>query len=362
MALLLAFLCDTVVFADLYEGRSEWVANVDFESSMNETSGGKVLYNISTNEVISTMTSTSPSPVAVRPIEMEKESIDSDAKKKATAPSLDNDYQSMRRAFDTFNEKMEIHMNFYGSEMSFLITKLNTVKDKLNTIEILHHEIDQVMNRQNTADQKLQLIQEALFGSQSIIGKLDRLEFSMQQLHARIDELQEKQSRLKFTSQTVQTKRKKENDDDDLLSDSDEQFRNVESKIEQLIAFVHSFAELNRLESTDILTRLGNMQSQLIQFFDVKGTITNNQSGQRSDNVTSEHGFEFVEETTQYLNRLNDTNVLKHAANETNASVVIGNESTEMPSTLSNLNDDRKLSISNIKSIRKRKRMTNMVS
>lgn len=352
MALLLVFLYDSVVFAEGHNNKS--AKNIGFENYGND-SGEMVLLNVPVDGVIS------KSPVTIEmATTTTTEPINSDVKAKMTTSSpADNDYQSMKRAIDTFNEKMEMYMNFYGNEMSFLTTKLNTLKDKLNTLEVLHHEIDQVMNRQNTADQKLQVIQDALFGSQSINGKLDRLEFSVQQLHARIDDVMEKQR--KFTPQAVQMKRNKDNDDP--LSDSDEQFRNCESKIEQLVAFVHSFAELNRLESTDILNRLGNMQSQLIQFFDVKGTITTNQSGQRNPgNDTTELGFQVVEETTQHLNHWNDTNVLKNIGEPNDGTDVIGIESTEMPSILSNLSDDRKLSTSISKSIRKRKRMTNIVS
>lgn len=351
MVVLLVFLFDTHDSAELNEGRNKLAtaAKVDFEKNVNDTVE-KIRFNVSVNEVIMT----SSSPVTVRPMELVKQPISNDVTGKLTTSSADNDYQSMKRAFDTFNEKMEIYMNFYGNEMSFLTTKLNTIKDKLNTLEILQHEIDQVLNRQNAADQKLQLIQDSLFGSQSITGKLDRIEFSVHQLHNRIDELMEKQR--KFTPQTIPVKRKKESDDP--LSDNDEQFRSCESKIEQLVAFVHSFAELNRLESTDILNRLGNMQSQLIQFFDVKGTIIANQFSQQSDNSTIEQGFDIVDESTQYLNRSNETNVLK----DVNATDVIVNDSSEIPSTLSNLNDDKKLFTSNSKSNRKRKRTTNMVS
>lgn len=339
------FLFDTYDSAELNEGRNKSAAaKVDFEKNMSDT-GEKIRFNVSVNEVIMT----SSSPVTMRPIELAKQPISNDVKEKLTTSSADNDYQSMKRAFDTFNEKMET----YGNEMSFLTTKLNTMKNKLNTLEILQHEIDQVLNRQNTADQKLQMIQEALFGSQSITGKLDRIEFSVHQLHNRIDDLIEKQR--KFTPQTIPVKRKKESDDP--LSDNDEQFRNCESKIEQLVAFVYSFAELNRLESTDILNRLGNMQSQLIQFFDAKKTIIADQFSQQSDNSTVEPVFDIVDETTQYLNHSNETNVLKYI----NVTDVTMNETTEIPSTLSNLNDDRKLFTSNLKSNRKRKRTTIMV-
>lgn len=351
MIVLLVFFFDTHDSAELNEGRNKLAtpAKVDFEKNVSDM-GEKIRFNVSVNEVIMT----SSSPVTMRPIELAKQPISNEMKEKLTTSSADNDYKSMKRAFDTFNEKMEIYMNFYGNEMSFLTTKLNTMKDKLNTLEILQHEIDQVLNRQNMADQKLQMIQEALFGSQSITAKLDRIEFSVHRLHNRIDEVMEKQR--KFTPQTIPVKRKKESDDP--LSDNDEQFRNCESKIEQLVAFVHSFAELNRLESTDILNRLGNMQSQLIQFFDVKGKIIADQFSQQSDNSTTvEQGLDIVDETTKYLYNSNETNVL----NDVNATDVTVNESTEIPSTLSNTNDDRKLFISNSKSNRKRKRTTNMV-
>lgn len=339
-------------------------ANVDFRQFVSDNNK-KILNNVPLNKVISS------SPVTERPRTLSgiaKEPITDDVtRQKVTASSRDNndDYCHSMKHFDTFIEKMETIMNFYGNEMSFLTKKLNNLNEKLNTLEILQHEIDQVMNRQNTAEQKLQLIQEAIFGSQSINSKLDRLELSMQQLHVQNDEIMEKQR--KSIVQTLQTKRKKPNDDnDDLLSDSDEQFRNCEAKIEQLVGFVHNFAELNRLESTDILNRLGNMQSQLIQFFDGKEMIKSNQSNQQSANDATKQDDEDVEETTiQFSNHLNDT-VLPNDASVSNSTDVMEKsqpkESTEMPSTLLNLNDDRKLSTSNGKSIRKRKRMTKMVS
>ncbi|XP_031621103.1 angiopoietin-2-like isoform X2 [Contarinia nasturtii] len=335
----------------------------------------KMLYNVPPNEVSSPFvfssqsqfsssslpfSSTLPSSVTVRPStlsEITKEPINDDMKQKMTdLTSPDNGYQSMKRAVDTlemtlgsFNEKMERYTNIYGSEMTFLTTKLNNLKDKLNTLEILNHDIDQIMNHQNAAEQKLQVIQEAIFGSQSINGKLDRLEVSVQQLHARIDELVLEQRKC-----TTQTNRNKK-PDKDTPSENDEQFRNVESKIEQLVGFVHSFAELNRLESSDILNRLGNMQSQLIQFFDA------NYFNQRNTNDTIKQDSK--DDNIQFSKRVNSTTISKDA-NELNSSDVITESqlktTPEMPSTLLHLNDDRKLSTSNGKFIRKRKRMTNM--
>lgn len=343
------FQFDTIVSIGINEGES--ISATNRESKENDYSE-KSAHNFTRNELLSSSFTVRPTPLN----EMAKNAMNGDVKQQLIASSTDNDYQSMKRAFDTFNEKMDLYMNFYSSEMSFLTSKLNNMKDKLNTLDILHHEIDQVMNRQNTAEQKLQVIQEAIFGSQSINNKLDRLELSMQRMHVRIDELAEKQK--KFNPQNEQTKQKKQADDPP--ADSDEQFKNCESKIEQLVGFVHSFAELNRLESTDILNRLGNMQSQLIQFFDVKELIPSNQ---RNVNTTTEQYAKTVDAKPQHSVRLNETSTIKDAieTNSTNfASAPM--ESIEMQSTPFTQNEDMKLSIAERKPQRKRKRTTNMVS
>lgn len=343
------FCFDTIVPIGKTEGRSESTSNSGFKESEKNP------HNFTRNELLSSSSTsfieqvaTTERPTAIS--EMAKNLMNSDVKQKLIASLPDNDYQSMKRAFDTFNDKMDLYMNFYSNEMSFLTTKLNNVKDKLNTLDTLHHEIDQVTNRQNTAEQKLNEIQEAISGSQSINSKLDQLELSMQQLHVRIDELMEKQRQS--TAPSMQTKQYKPADDP--LADSDD----CESKIEQLVGFVHSFAELNRLESTDILNRLGNMQSQLIQFFDVKGLIPTNQ---RNTTSTMEQDFQMA--NTEHSISLNDTNTIQDAT-ETNSThmTTILTESNEMPSTLLNQSDDTKLSISNQKSMRQYKRMTNRVS
>lgn len=344
------FQFDAIVSIGLNEGGGNTTTTnrESREKEYNDTSS----HNFTRNELLLSSFTVRQTPLN----EMAKNGMNGDVRQQLIAQSSDNDYQSMKRAFDTFNEKMDLYMNFYGSEMSFLTTKLNNVKDKLNTLDMLQHEIDQIMNRQNTAEQKLQVIQEAIFGSQSINNKLDRLELSMQRMHVRIDELTEKQK--KFNPQYEQTKPKKQPDDP--LAESGEQFKNFESKIEQLVGFVHNFAELNRLESTDILNRLGNMQSQLIQFFDVKELIPTNQ---RNVNNTIEQYAITANENPQYSLHLNDTSVIKDAT-ETNSMNMTSApmESIEMQSTPFTQNEDMKLSVAKQKPQRKRKRTANMVS
>lgn len=279
----------------------------------------------------------------------------------SSSPNDDNDYRSMKRAFDTFNGKMDMYMEFYGNEMSFLTTKLNTLKDKLNILEILHHEIDQIVSRQNMAEQKLQAIQEAMFGSQSINSKLDRLELLMLQTLFRLDDLTEKQRKLTLSSDEL----KRKNENNDQLSNNDEQ---CESKIEQLVTFVHSFAELNRLESTDILNRLGNMQSQLIQFFDVKGTekIATNKLSEKSVNNSETYDIEISESRMPYFNQSSEDDSINVTATEINSTYLSINESTTIPSTIFNATDNTKIPIPITAALsyqrrRKRKRHTNTV-
>lgn len=161
--------------------------------------------------------------------------------------NTNNDYQSMKRAIDTFNEKMDVYMDYHTNEMATHTNKLNSLKDKLNTLDVLHHEIDRMVNRQNMVEQSLQVIRDAILGSQSINNKLDRLELLMRQTNVRIDDFMAKQWKWTTAPTNDDTKRKADIHDDDPMPGNSEQ---CEMKIEQLIAFLHSFAELNRLENS----------------------------------------------------------------------------------------------------------------
>lgn len=320
----MAVFFDTNVSAETGDSQNKSIATDERISSANDN-GEKNGDNFSTNEMISTTTARFPFTLN----EMTTESINNRVRPTATAtaatatPSLDTDYHSMKRAFDKFNEKMDFYMAFYGNEMSFLTIKLNSLRDKLNTLETLHHEIDQVVSRQNTAEQKLHAIHEAIYGSQSINGKLDRLELLMQQMYNQIDDLMEKQRKIAPHISEVENRKKYEADDEPLPANGGEQ---CETKIEQLVAFVHSFAELNRLENSDILNRLGNMQSQLIQFFDVKGSIPINQI----DEMATMHAKQY-DVGWQNSSHLNDTQAINGTTIQLNSTEMFKQKSIEMP-------------------------------
>lgn len=163
----------------------------------------------------------------------------------------DNDYQSMKRAIDTFNEKMDVYMDYQANEMAAHTIRLNGIKFKLNALDVLHHEIDRLASRQTAVEQSLQVIRDAILGSQSINNKLDRLELLMRQTNVRIDDFMAKQWKYTTTTTTAPA-----NDDAKRKSDVDElsNGEQCEMKIEQLTAFLHSFAELNRLENSGELS------------------------------------------------------------------------------------------------------------
>lgn len=327
-------------------------ASNNFKQSVNNNDE-KMPHNFDLTEVISTITSL---PMARHG--MSAKPINESVKQKVTDSPPDNNFDSMKRAFDTFNEKMDSYTAYSTNEMSFFTAKLNTMNDKLNSVEILHHEFDEVISHLNAVEQKLYMIQGAIFGSQSMNSKLDRLEISMQQMHIRMDELMERQRKL--APRSDQTKRNKHNAD--TMPSRDELLLNCESQIEQLVAFIHSFAELNRLESTDILNRLGNMQSQLIQFFDVKGLITN-QVNQRAINDTKESStISTVESITRKSSQLIDAKVSNDAIDTDFSDAFVQMPSIKMPTSSSNRSINKKVSFSNTKSHRKRKRTANTVS
>lgn len=332
----------------------------DSQQSVNDSNEQAQIHNFTRTDEMKLSTTMPPTSTQMlnKPINV-RQSNDGGQQKLTTVSSRDdNDYRTMKRAFDTLNEKVELFMTFYVNELSFVTTKMNNMKEKLNTLDILQHEMDQVIRHQNTAEQKLHAIQESIFGSQSIGSKLDRLEFSMQQLHVRVDELI-KQKKIPPSNEQV----KRKNEQDDPLTSSDEQLTSCESKIEQLVAFVHSFAELNRLESTDILNRLTNMQSQLIQFFDTKETIAPNQINHHRVNDTHTNERDSIaNEQVTLLDGQNYTNLLKYETEANlNSTDCVLSESIEKLTTEMNLSDDRKLNTLNSTSVRKRKRTINAV-
>lgn len=180
--------------------------------------------------------------------------------------SENNEYRIMKRAFDIFNEKMEFYMSFYTNELTLLTNVLSEYKEKIQLIENVHDKVDQMIERQNGFELKLNSMPETIAGSQSIGHKLDHIEHSLQYLRERIDDLTSNDKQRHFDDQTKFVDQSQTSN----ANNGEQQLNNCEYKIDHLISFVHNFAELDRLESSDVLTRLGSLQSQLIQFFDVK--------------------------------------------------------------------------------------------
>lgn len=264
-----------------------------------------------------------------------------------------NDYQSMKRAIDSVNAKIDVYMDYQANEMAAHTIKLNSLRDKLNTLDVLQHDIDRMVGRQNVVEQSLQMIRDAMHGTQSINNKLDRLELFMHQIMVRIDDFLTKQ--WKWTTSAFSDEIKRRIDPEPLPNHSESQ---CEMKIEQLVAFVHSFAELNRLENADILNRLGNMQSQLIQFFDIKSANAINHW-----NHTTNVSNEFYNADEFLPNLLNDTitsNFTLQNATIDSALFDVATQATAIATPLIH-QDEQKMSNFSSYSSRKRKRTANMV-
>lgn len=180
------------------------------------------------------------------------------------APAKDINYE-----YSGTNEKMESYM-----AMSEITNMLSNFKGKLHTLDVLSHKVNELLDHRNVVNQKLHLIQESLNIIQLNSNHINRLENNVEYILRRVDDaIPQRQS-----SYNQHSSLKKSDDNESGAVNSGEQIVNCESKIDHLISFVHSFAEINRVESGDILNRLGNMQTQLIQFFDAKGATAKKSS------------------------------------------------------------------------------------
>lgn len=116
--------------------------------------------------------------------------------------SDNNEYRSMKRAFDIFNEKMDFYMSFYTNELTLLTKVLSEYKEKIQLVENIHDKVDQMIERQNGFELKLNSMPETIAGSQSIGHKLDHIEHSLQYLRKRIDDLTSNDKQSRFDDHT----------------------------------------------------------------------------------------------------------------------------------------------------------------
>lgn len=229
----------------------------------------------------------------------------------------------IKHAADGLSQKMEFHNSIYLNEMLLLTNTIGSfssglrdLKGKMQTLEILHHQIDELTDYKNNIEQKLNRMNAGDIDNHAINNKLLSLENTVNHLHSDIDNLLERDRHPNSLPNSKQNDNKKVPNTNNLqqTETSAEQNINCESKIDHLITFVHNFAEINRLESSDILNRLSNMQTQLIHFFDVDKASLINLRDKLAKNRTQ--AIDNVLRVTEEVISLNETDQLMNGSKE----------------------------------------------
>lgn len=174
-------------------------------------------------------------------------------------------------------QKIDVNQAIYVDELSSMADviigsfgrSLRELNARMQTLEMLSHQIDELTDYKNNVDTKLFRLSENTEANQMLTAKLNDLQHSVDYVRLQMDHIIEKTGQQPIRANKAASVSAAVSDVEAKLASSGEQnAANCETKIDQVISFVHNFAEINRLESSDILNRLSNMQTQLIHFFD----------------------------------------------------------------------------------------------
>lgn len=176
---------------------------------------------------------------------------------------------------DGLIQKIDVNQAIYMNELSSMADviigsfgqSLRELNARMQTLETLSHQIDELTDYKNNVDSKLFRLSENAEANQMLNGRLNDLQHTVYNVRTQVDHIMEKS-----VQQPKRANKKAPSmgggDAETRHANGEQNAANCESKIDQVISFVHNFAEISRLESSDILHRLSNMQTQLIHFFD----------------------------------------------------------------------------------------------
>lgn len=224
----------------------------------------------------------------------------------ATRPGRSrNDHDEIKslinHVVDGVIQKIDVNQAIYMNELSSMADviigsfgqSLRELNARMQSLETLSHQIDELTDYKNNVDSKLFRLSENVEATQMLNGRLNDLQHTVNNVRTQVDHIIEKS-----VQQPKRTKKisPSTGNVDTRQANGEQNAANCESKIDQVISFVHNFAEINRLESSDILHRLSNMQTQLIHFFDAdkvnaKSHVNSREKVMRNKTIApDEHG------------------------------------------------------------------------
>lgn len=173
-------------------------------------------------------------------------------------------------------QKIDVNQAIYVNELSSMADviigsfgrSLRELNARMQTLEMLSHQIDELTDYKNNVDTKLFRLSENTEANQMLNVRLNDLQHSVDYVRLQMDHIIEKTVPRPIRTNKAASMSATVSDVEATLASGEQNAANCETKIDQVISFVHNFAEINRLESSDILNRLSNMQTQLIHFFD----------------------------------------------------------------------------------------------
>lgn len=175
---------------------------------------------------------------------------------------------------DNVLRKIDVNQAIYVDEVSSMTDaiigsfgrSMRELNARMQTLEVLMHQIDELTDYKNNLDSKLFRLNENAETNHAMMARLNELQRNVDYVRKQVDRLRLDQQ-TKRSNKIMPSMPPDTTDSTPVHSDGTD-VANCEAKIDQVISFVHNFAEISRLESGDILNRLNNMQAQLIHFFD----------------------------------------------------------------------------------------------
>lgn len=210
-------------------------------------------------------------------------------------------------------QKIDVNQAIYMNELSSMadvITgsfsrSLHELNARMQTLDMLSHQIDELTDYKNNVDIKLFRMNDNTETNQMLNVRLNDLQQNVDHLRTQMDHIIERNvqatKRMDNKMSSPSTRDAEIVDAEATFASGEQNAANCESKIDQVISFVHNFAEINRLESSDILNRLSNMQTQLIHFFDADKITTKSHIHLNSREKIPRNRTESIQASTEQI-------------------------------------------------------------
>lgn len=215
----------------------------------------------------------------------------------------------LSKRFDTIDAVLLNELSTLNQRINSVEGSLRHLNERFESLEMISRQIDELADHQNAIDIDLAQLKSTQDINQLINNKINEIKQTVDGLKNHLEQSEY------INERNANKNNNNGNDISNVNENIVDNIENCESKIDELISFVHNFGEINRLESSDILTRLSNMQTQLIHFFDAYKGSSKAQSVLHAQTFINKTFNEYFEQTNN--NVPYTENVLENISNKT---------------------------------------------